>query len=424
MSLKVDVEKKESCRRELKIEVPAEAVSTKFEEAYKQIAKVASLPGFRAGRVPQDLVKKHYSQDARKLVIEDLLPEYYIKALEKVKFNPVQDPRFSDIELEEGQGLCFKASLDIRPKFKLGTYTGLKIKPDKAEVKKEEIDRVLENVQQQVTTYKEVKDRPARKGDTFTCNFVFLIDGKAVRRQRKATFPLEDSVFGSEFTANIEGLSIGRKKEFDVTLPESFQPKEQAGKKAHFKIELKEIREKQVPEINDELAQKVSPGKTLKEIRQNIEKDMLVNKEREVNNDLERQIVEALIKNNEFDVPQSMIDGETENLIRNAKMRLMYQGFSKEQVELQEDKLREQMRSNAETNVKSMFIMSEIINKEGIKVSDDDLDLRIKTMAQESRQKEEDVRKYLGKKNMMENLRWEETNKKAMDFLIEKSNKS
>ncbi|MCK4423618.1 MAG: hypothetical protein KAV18_06065, partial [Candidatus Omnitrophica bacterium] len=214
------------------------------------------------------------------------------------------------------------------------------------------------------------------------------------------------------------------KKEFDVTLPESFQPKEQAGKKAHFKIELKEIREKQVPEINDELAQKVSPGKTLKEIRQSIEKDMLVNKEREVNNDLERQIVEALIKNNEFDVPQSMIDGETENLIRNAKMRLMYQGFSKEQVELQEDKLREQMRSNAETNVKSMFIMSEIINKEGIKVSDDDLDLRIKTMAQESRQKEEDVRKYLGKKNMMENLRWEETNKKAMDFLIEKSNKS
>ena len=169
MSLKVDVQKKESCRRELKIEVPAEAVSTKFEDAYKRIAKVASMPGFRAGKVPQDLVKKHYASDARKMVIEDLLPEYYLKAMEKVKFNPIQDPQFSDIDLKEGRELSFKASMDIRPEFKLGNYTGLKVKPNKPEVKVEEIDRVLENVQQQVTTYKEVKDKPVAKGNTFTC---------------------------------------------------------------------------------------------------------------------------------------------------------------------------------------------------------------------------------------------------------------
>lgn len=383
----------------VKFEVKVEA--DKFQEAikraYNKNVKNFNVPGFRKGKVPMAIVKKYYGigvliEDAVNFAIESS----YSKALEENSIVPVDYPKIDIVTAEEGKDFVYTAEVTVYPEVELGEYKGLKVEKPAYEVTEEAINEKLKEMQQKNARIETKEDGAVATGDTAVIDFKGFIDDVAFEGGEGKDYSLEigSGTFIDNFEDQLVGAKAGDKVEVNVTFPENYGREELNNKKAKFDVLVKEIKVKELPEIDDEFAKEVSEFDTLAELKEDISKKM----EEENNNRAEREyedaIIKAVVENAKIEVPEVMVEKEIDTMVRNLEQRLQYQGLNLEQyfqfTGTDEAKMREYMKENAEVKVKTDLVLEAVEKAENIDATEEELKEKAKEVAKMYSAEEDD----------------------------------
>jgi trigger factor len=415
--MKIDIERIEPCKRLLKIEVPQDIVSKEFDEVYKDIRKVANVPGFRVGKAPVDILKTHYKEESKKEVLKRLVPAMCIEAMKEKELLPVSEPSISNVELKEDNLLSFHAEVEVEPEVNLKRYKGFKIKKKNLTVTDEDVDKVIVSLQDREAEFAAIENRPASPGDYLDCDMEYTVDSEVIKRN-DVRILLGDKRELPGFSEQLAGSKPGDEKKFSLTIP---QGKEGINKSSDFKVSVKGIKEKKLPRIDDEFAMSLGDYKNLEELKKNIRDEMESTNESKVQEDMNAQLINELILNSSFDCPQSMVDRHLDGLVKNARNRLVSDGMKKEAVDSKEDTLREHLKERAIREIKVFFLLEKIAKNEGLTVSQEEIDKEIEFRARISGKSAERTKTYLEEKGLMDDLEFDILSKKVMRFLLDSS---
>lgn len=425
--MKVTAENGENQQVTLTIEVEAAEVTKAVNKAAKRLANRVNIPGFRKGKAPRIIVERHVGTDALMQEAFDLIaPQTFDNALKEQKIEPVTRPNIDIVTLEDGKDLVFKATVTPRPEVKLGDYKGLKVEKQVAEVKDEDVEKQIKNFQDRQGKMVDAPEGAAvENGDFTTLNFEGFVDGTPFEGGKGEDYPLQigSGSFIPGFEDQLVGAKIGEEKEVNVTFPEEYHSKDLAGKAAMFKCTIKSIKRKELPEINDELAKKVSKFDTLDELKADIRKNLEENAERKAENDQKSAAIEQATNNIQVDIPAVMIDNRVTAMIQEMAMRLEQQGMKLEQY-LQYAgtdiaKIREDYRETAEKNVKTDLMLEEVAKAEDIKVEAKDLDAEVAAMAAAYGATPQQVQKIIKEQGRIGDLAASVLRKKTAQFIID-----
>lgn len=425
--MKVTAENGENQQVTLTIEVEAAEVTKAVNKAAKRLANRVNIPGFRKGKAPRIIVERHVGTDALMQEAFDLIaPQAFDNALKEQKIEPVTRPNIDIVTLEDGKDLVFKATVTPRPEVKLGDYKGLKVEKQVAEVKDEDVEKQIKNFQDRQGKMVDAPEGAAvENGDFTTLNFEGFVDGTPFEGGKGEDYPLQigSGSFIPGFEDQLVGAKIGEEKEVNVTFPEEYHSKDLAGKAAMFKCTIKSIKRKELPEINDELAKKVSKFDTLDELKADIRKNLEENAERKAENDQKSAAIEQATNNITVDIPAVMIDNRVTAMIQEMAMRLEQQGMKLEQY-LQYAgtdiaKIREDYRETAEKNVKTDLMLEEVAKAEAIKVEAKDLDAEVAAMAAAYGATPQQVQKIIKEQGRIGDLAASVLRKKTAQFIID-----
>ncbi|MDD7762480.1 MAG: trigger factor [Selenomonadales bacterium] len=425
--MKVTAENGENQQVTLTIEVEAAEVTRAVNKAAKRLANRVNIPGFRKGKAPRIIVERHVGTDALMQEAFDLIaPQAFDNALKEQKIEPVTRPNIDIVTLEDGKDLVFKATVTPRPEVKLGDYKGLKVEKQVAEVKDEDVEKQIKNFQDRQGKMVDAPEGAAvENGDFTTLNFEGFVDGTPFEGGKGEDYPLQigSGSFIPGFEDQLVGAKIGEEKEVNVTFPEEYHSKDLAGKAAMFKCTIKSIKRKELPEINDELAKKVSKFDTLDELKADIRKNLEENAERKAENDQKSAAIEQATNNIQVDIPAVMIDNRVTAMIQEMAMRLEQQGMKLEQY-LQYAgtdiaKIREDYRETAEKNVKTDLMLEEVAKAEDIKVEAKDLDAEVAAMAAAYGATPQQVQKIIKEQGRIGDLAASVLRKKTAQFIID-----
>ncbi len=426
--MKTRIKELEGSRKSFEIEVPLDTIKNKYEEVYSRIQKQAEVPGFRAGKAPRYLIEANYKDKAGEEVKKQLIADHVFMSVKEAKADVIGAPMVSDIVFEAGKPLTFKAEVNVRPELKLKSYKGLKVIKQKVQVSTEDVDKVIEELQERHSQLKDVEGRPAKENDWCLCDVEISVEGKPGEsrpsmegrgeKSEGVWFPLTPKSTKPEFMSQLMGSLPGETKTVKTVMPANYPKKEQAGKEAVFIITVTQIKEKIAPAIDDEFAKDIGGFKSLLELRGNIREELAKAKEQEIRFKMEEDLVGQIIKSVNFEAPSVMVDAESEHLLNDARNRLQYMGCKKEDIDAQEAAMKQKFRDEAVKRVKGYFILDKIAEAEGVSASEEELNKRIELMASRSKRSVEETKKYLMDNNLMDDLKIEAAQDKAMEYLV------
>ena len=410
---------------QLEIEVDAETFDQGLQKSFVKNAKRFNIPGFRRGKAPRHLVERYYGEHVLyEDAINEVCPEAYEKAIEENDINPVDRPEIDIKQIGKGQPLIFTATVTVKPDVELGQYKGVEVEKTTAVVTDEDVEKEIERVRDRNSRLITVEDRPAASGDTVTIDFEGFIDGVAFEGGKGTDYNLVlgSGTFIPGFEEQLTGASKGEEKEVNVTFPEDYHSKDLAGKDVVFRVTVKEIRVKELPELDDEFAKDVSEFETLEEYRSDIRKKLLEMAEHRAHHENEDKVIEKVVENSTVDIPPVMTEKHLDRLVEDYGMRLMYQGLSLEKYleisGMDMNSFREQFRERAEQDVKTQLVLDKISKVEAIVPTDEETDGEIRRLADNYGQKEEEFRQHL-KPDDIEYIRSTLVTRKTIDFLLE-----
>lgn len=405
-------------RRSFDIEVPAEKVKEKYDEVFDEIEKYAEVPGYRSGRAPRYLIETHYKEKAGDEVRKRLIGDSIVKAVKDAGINTIGMPSVTEISFESGKPLSFKAEVHVRPDVRIKNYKGLKATRQKAQVSTEDVDKVIEELQERHAQLKDVEGRPAKDNDWCLCDVEISVEGKPGEKSENVWFPLTPKSTKPEFMSALTGAVPSETKTVKTVMPANYPKKEQAGKEAVFIITVNQVKEKSAPAIDDEFAKDVGGFKSLLELRGNIREELAKAKEQEARFKTEEELVSQLIKSVNFEAPSLMVDSEAEHLLHDAQNRLQYMGYKREDIEKEETAMKDKFRGEAAKRVKTYFILDKIAGLEGLNASEEDIKKRVELMAARSKKTFEEAKKYIEDNGLMEDIKAEIAQDKAMEFVV------
>ena len=409
----------EECTTLFEIEVSPQMISRVFDEVYSDMAKVANIPGFRVGKAPVDMVRMHYAKDAKEEVLKRLIPEAYRQAVQQHSIEPVSYPEISDVKFEEDKPLTFKAKVETRPKFKLKDYKGLAVDRKKVAINDADVDKTIENLREVSAKYVSADDRPVRMADYVVVDLECSVDGKAVHKKRENLWlAMEKESFIAGLAEKMVGMKKTEERDIDATLPEKYPDKALAGKAARYHVLVKEIKERQLPAIDEAFAKEMGRqglDDLKKEIFKELEARALAGAEVEVENG----ILNKLIDNHAFKVPSGFVSRQLELMVEDAKKRLESKGLKREELDKRDAELREKFKGDAERQVKLLFVLDAIATAEKIDTNDADLAEAYKAMAAQAGKTEEFVREHYEKEELVDNLRDKIREGKTIRFLLD-----
>ena len=399
--MKVKVENVENKANEVKIEFTVEA--EKFNEAiqnvYKKNAKYFNIPGFRKGKAPFKMVEKAYGiQIFYEDAFNEIAGEVYSKGLEDNKIEAVSKPEIDIVQIESGKDLIFTAVVQTKPEVKLGKYKGIEIKKVEYNVSDEDVEHELSHIAEHNARLVAVEDRPVEKGDTTIIDFEGFTDGKAFEGGKAENYELEigSGRFIPGFEDQIIGMKIDEEKDINVKFPEDYPSKDLAGKDATFKIKLHEIKKKELPEINDEFAKDASEFDTLEEWKKSIKEKQEKENSSKAKFEMEEEAIAEACKNATVDIPSGMIETQIDNMEQDIASRLSYQGMNLDQylqmIGKTKKEFRDEYKEEAEKQVKTNLVLEAIMKEEKIEVTKEEIEAKIKEMAEMYGQKEEEVK--------------------------------
>lgn len=377
----------EKNRYELQISVDSATFNAAVSAVYRKQAKNITVPGFRKGKAPRAIIEKMYGagvfyEDA----INDLIPEAYTKAIEEAKIDAVGQPEFDVVSIDEN-GLVLSAKVYVKPEVEIKDYFGIKVEKEVAPVTDEAIDKEIEMVRERNSREIDVTDRPAEMGDTAVIDFEGFCDGVAFEGGKGTDYALKlgSGSFIPGFEEQVAGKSIDEEFDVNVTFPEEYHAADLAGKPAVFKVKIHAITKVELPELDDEFAKDISEFDTFDEYKADLKAKLEKRNEATATAAMEDKLVEALIEKLEADIPEPMFVAETENFVRDYDTRLRSQGLDLntyfKYTGMNLDALREQMRPQAERQVKARLALEKIAVLENIKVSEDDINAEYEKIA-------------------------------------------
>jgi trigger factor len=417
-----------ACRRELAIEVPAERVKTETDNIVSRYSKLARVPGFRIGRVPASVVRQRFAKEIHDDVIEALVPRYLREETEKQKLAPVSQPRVTDVHMEQGEPLRFKASFEILPEFQLAPYDDIKVTTLDTNVTDEEVETALKNLREQQATFTAVEDdRPLADGDFAVVGF------KGTPKEGEAEAkPVEvDEVMVEiggqntvpEFTEHLRGAKAGEQRTFDVRYADDFSDKRLAGKTLTYDVNVKGIKTRSVPELNDDFAKELSTDfATLDDLRNRLRENMKGEKEHEAQHQGKDKLVEELVKRNDFPVPEAMVNDAIDTRLERGLRALAAQGMRTEDMKRMDfQRLRAGQHDAALREVKASLILEKIAEDEKIEVADEEFERELQAFADQSKLSLDEVRKRLTENGGLERMRHRLRNEKTLDELYKRA---
>ncbi len=414
---KVSVKDGKACEKILKIEIGAEEIKKEFDEYYHHVAPAAKVPGFRPGKAPRNVLELHYAGDAREKVLKQLITLSYRQAVREKSLEPLSFPDIKDVKFDDSK-LSYEASIEVRPKIKLSKVTGLSVKKQKTELKPEEIEEGLNRVRESLAKFKAVEDRPAQMEDIVIADYVCEAGGKEVEKREDDWFHLQKEEYLKGFSAQLVGVKPGDEKLVQVDFPSEFSKKELAGKPAVFKMKIKEIKIKILPDLNDEMAKEAGEYKTLAELKEKMEKDLRATKERDVEVKFEKDLMDEFLKQNKVELPEGLVQRRSERLMEDALQHFTSHGGAKEKSEELKNKIKAEVDTEARKQVHLAFLLDELAVREKIEVKPEDLKKKYESVGQQVRQPAEAVEKYYGaNEDAREGLYDQIRNEKAIEYI-------
>jgi len=386
----------------LRIEIDAEAFNESIKKAYLKTKSRFNIPGFRKGKAPQNLIERYYGESVFYEEAFNLAcPDAYEKALKDNNIQPVDRPELDIEQIGKGKDLVFTAKVTVKPDVKLGQYKGFDIKKDVVEITDEDVQKELERIQESNARLISIEDRPVKDKDIVNIDFEGFIGGEPFEggSAKGYTLVIGSGRFIPGFEEQLVGIEKGGKKEISVTFPEDYGNESLKGKEAVFNITVNEIKEKELPVINDEFAQDVSEFETLEEYKADIRKKLEENAREAADKRYEDEIIKKAVENAEVDIPEVMVEHEIDNIMRRLDFTLRYQGMDinsyMEMMGTDEQSLRNGHRERALQQVKTQLVLEKISQVEQVEASEEEIEAEIAKMAENYKQNTEDFKKHL-----------------------------
>ena len=423
--MSLQVERLEHNMAKLTIEVSAEELEGALQKAYQKQKGKISIPGFRKGKVPRQLVEKMYGPE---IFYDDaanaLIPEAYAKAYDESGLDIVSQPKIDVTQIEKGKAFIFTAEVAVKPEVTLGQYKGIEVDSFSTEVSAEEVEAKLAEEQNKNARTITVEGRPVQDKDEVVLDFEGFVDGVAFEGGKGENYPLTigSGSFIPGFEEQLIGVEPEQEVEVKVTFPEDYHAEDLKGKDAVFKCTVHEIKAKELPELDDEFASEVSEFDTLEEYKADVEKKLREEKESTGKRAQEDQAVNAIITNAEMDLPEAMIETEARQMLDNFAQRLQQQGLTFEQymqfTGMTVDKMTEEMRPQAEKRIKTRLVLEAIVSAENIEVSDERLDEEVAKMAEAYGMEVDKLKEYMGDREK-EQMKLDMAVQDAITFVVE-----
>ena len=423
--MSVQVEKLEKNMAKLTIEVAAEELEKAIEAAYQKNKSKISIPGFRKGKVPRQMIERMYGKE---VFYEDaanaLIPDAYEKALDECEEDIVSSPSIDVVQIEAGKPFIFTAEVALKPEVKLRKYKGVKVEKADITVTDEEVDAEINKERENNARNIEVTDRAVKDGDITTLDFEGFVDGVAFEGGKGENYPLTigSGAFIPGFEEQLIGAEIGKEVEVNVTFPEDYQAEDLKGKAAVFKCTVKEIKEKQLPELDDEFASEVSEFETLAEYKADVKGKLEERKAKEAKDAKEAAVIEEIVKDSEMEIPEAMLATQQRQMVDEFAQRIQMQGLSIDQyfqfTGSSYEQMIEQVKPQAEKRIQSRLVLEAVAKAENITATDEDYEDELKVMAEAYQMEVEKVKELLPEKSVAQ-IKEDIAVKKAAEFVVE-----
>ena len=423
MSFKVEqLEEKNMVK--LVIEATAEEFEAGLNTAYNKSKSKINVPGFRKGKAPRKIIEQLYGQE---VFFEDaanaIIPDAYAKACIESELDIVSQPKISVTQLEKGKPFVFEAEVAVRPEVELGNYKGVEVSKVDTEATDADVEEEIKKVAEQNSRTITVEDRAVKDGDMTVIDFEGFIDGEAFEGGKGENYPLTigSHSFIDNFEDQIIGMNIGDEKEINVTFPEDYHAEELKGKPATFKVSVKEIKEKQLPDIDDDFAQDVSDFDTLDEYKADLKKKIAERKEAEAKRKKETEAIEKIVADSKMDIPQAMIDTQVTRMAEDFAQRLQQQGLSLEMyfkyTGLTAEKILDDMKPEAVKRIQNSLVLEAVAKAENIQVPDDEFNAELSKMAEMYKMEVDKIKEFMGESEEKQ-MRDDIAIQKAVDLIV------
>lgn len=417
--MSVQVEKLEKNMAKLTIEVSSEEFENAIAKAYKKNKNKISMPGFRKGKAPRAMIEKMYGKG---IFYEDaansIIPDAYADAAKESELEIVAQPEIDVTQIESGKPFIFTATVALKPEVTLGEYKGIEVEKKEVEVTDEEVEAEINKVRESNARMLDIDDRATQDGDTVLIDFDGYVDGKQFEGGKADDYSL---VLGSHsfidnFEEQLVGKNIGDDVEVNVTFPENYQAEELQGKSAVFKVKIKEIKVKELPELDDDFAQDVSNFDTIAEYKEDLKKKLTENKEEALKREREEAVIGKIIENAQMDIPEQMVDAQTRQMTQEFAQRLSSQGLSIDQymqfTGLTPQKMIEELKPQALKRIQSRLVLEAVVAAENIETTEEELDKEIENMASMYQMEVDKLKEVIGE---------EEKKQISLDLAVQKA---
>jgi trigger factor len=411
-----------TCKREIELEIPAENVQKATEKAARDIARIARIPGFRPGKAPVALVRRRFAEDIEGKVVQSLVPEHLEKALDEKRLIPVTRPEVDHVHFKEGEPLRFRAVFEVLPEFELGNYKNLQIQIDQVEIGDPQVEKALEEVRERAATFVPVEDRAAQDGDYVLIKLTGtpVGGGDSVQADNILCHLGAEETLES-FTENLRGATPGETKRFRSHYPDDYPDPKLAGKTYDYSVDVQGIKEKKLPELNDEFAKDAAGERggvtTLDELRKKLRESLEAAKEKRQTAQGHEKILAMLVKQHDFPVPEALIEHQMDVRLERVVGSLATQGVDPRAVNVDWVSLRRRQRDPAADDVKAELIVDRIASTEGIEASDEDVEKEIARLAERSGESATALRARLTKQGALDRMKSKLRSDKVIEWL-------
>lgn len=423
--MKVQIENTGPYEKKIFFEIPKDVVSREVESHYKILNRNAKLKGFRPGKVPRSILERYYRTQVETEVVSKLIEDSYEKAVEEYHLSPVSAPQVLDRTFEAGQDFKYTVTVEVKPEVSVVGYRGLAVEKPAVGVTEEEVEAGLKMVQDSHAQLKPVEtDRPLQEKDFAVIDFEGSLDGKPLEGWKVKDHLVEvgSNTLVGGLDQRLVGLPVNRDQDLVIPLPEDYPRKELAGKEVRVRVRAKEIKEKLLPALDDELAKEAGDFQTLQELKDRLRKNLEEQKQAQAAQIAKEKLLDLLREKHPFSVPKSMIEGQVDNIMARTESRLARQGMKFDTAKLDAQKLRESLVPSAEKEVRGSLILEKVAEMETITVSEAELQQRLEQLAAQMNQRVEAVKSQFEKKDRLEELRAVIREEKTLDFLLSQAN--
>jgi trigger factor len=407
-----------TCRREMELEIPAEEVTKASDKIVRDITKVARVPGFRPGKAPSSLIRRRFADDIRSELLQQLVPERIEQALTKDKLVPVSQPQVDNVDYTDGNPLKFRASFEVLPEFELKPYTDLEIEVNAPEVTDADVEKTLTEMRERAATFKPIEDRAIANGDYAQLKLVGTPkEGGEPLRAENVMCHIGAEETLETFNENLRGAKTGDTRTFDISYPADYGDPNLAGKSYSYVADVTGIKERHLPELNDEFAKDVSESKTLDELRVEIRKRLEEGRTHQIAEQTHDKLLAKLVAANDFPVPEALVEHQMDARLERAVRQLSSQGIDPRSVKVDWGALRARQKERALEDVKAELILDRIATAEKLEADEAEIEKEIEHVAEHGGESATAARARLTKQGTLDRMKSKLRSEKTLDWL-------